>query len=65
MRHSITLTDDQRHTLLMYVRGHFPPPLRLREHRETGGKRDCNHQRAKSCWLHHGCVSHAMFPIWY
>src|SRR5262245_25116994 len=32
MRHSIILTDDQRHTLLMYVRGHFPPAWRLRAH---------------------------------
>ena len=32
MSHSITLTPDQRATLLRYYRGPFAPPLRLRAH---------------------------------
>ena len=32
MPHSITLTDDQRDTLLRYYRGPFDSPLRLRAH---------------------------------
>jgi putative transposase len=32
LSHSITLTPDQRGTLLRYYRGHCPPQLRLRAH---------------------------------